>query len=907
MHDGVFKPSLSSKPPSEPPSYEASEAESSTPTRVKSPDRPSLLKTGRSASSVTVQLAQASKLRNQPYKPLKEQQAHIDSLGDNSINALTTFSSGTKTEYFDVLPSFQMFQSILKRNDFEFDEDILGQPPQYGDTTTSPSPPMAELSPQHSSRDIDGVLRSVSGRLEAFNMNELDEEEEEEGRYLFSDNENEDGLQRTPRPRHRSPEIPSGGQSRSNSRHPLGPVTHESYGHSVLDNIDKLPHSRSSPLAIEIFVTKDVPVPSANNELETKLKEYSCGDVVNGYIIITNNSDEEVDFGLFTVSLECTVKAIYQAPESAPNQRQHRILLKKLMKMYDLNASYNYGVIPSSAGIQYGLHEVDTTDGTIMGLPNDRILKANLKYKKFITFKFPEMFLDNSCPHNVLRHTMPPPSFGIDNTAFYDRASTININKALGYGFLNYRGTPVKVRDYAFDDISVSYTIEAKFIDKQHAKDQKVPVDAHDINETSDESKYIISKSSQYFLRFVPDIKAQVNTYSRTYKDFRYETFDTVGIDGMLFGTLVKRATWKFIKFMNSTLEQEIQNALDKREFSGDQIKRKNLFSGINEPDDNAFLRPSVSNLRDRDEEQIQYYMNRKMLSHYQPVEIFGKKKKRLLLTSVKVGVAKLYAQVPDKLISYGAPRLIQRYNDGVESSESLRPMTSSNGFGSLHTVVSNMGELYNRDDESVLKSVKIEIVFDSLESSIRPPSISLIECNMVAWSYRTDYPIPVSFEHDFFYTKPEDEEWKLQTDDVENTKLNLQNLKVLVNRYIDFLKETKTFISQNTYSYLKGLSKLGAKKDSIKEYFQTLLPHSHPHLLNEESWVANQLEQGKIRWTRELEVPLKVLNKHNITLPPSFQSCLVGRLYCLQIVVKFKGADEPANVLTIDVPVLVG
>ena len=53
--------------------------------------------------------------RNVPYKPSKELQKHIDKLGtDVNVNAdLTTSLSGTRTEYFHVLPSFQMFQSTL--------------------------------------------------------------------------------------------------------------------------------------------------------------------------------------------------------------------------------------------------------------------------------------------------------------------------------------------------------------------------------------------------------------------------------------------------------------------------------------------------------------------------------------------------------------------------------------------------------------------------------------------------------------------------------------------------------------------------------------------------------------------------------------------------------------------------
>lgn len=856
------------------------------------------------------------KRKNVPYRPSKELQKHIDGL--DSTPQLTTYSTGTRTEYFDVLPSFQMFQSILKRNDFEFDEDSLGQPPGYGDTShSSPTPPSASPA---GSGDADHVVQSVAERLGDYHLDNdgSDEDENGDGQYLFSDNEDEDGLHRTARPMERlartASRNDSQSHSRSRSRNPNGPVTHESYGHSVLDNIDKLPRARTSPLDIQIFVTKDVPVPNTPHELETKLKEYSCGDIVNGYIIITNKLDKPVDFGLFTVSLEGTVKALFLSSKdpNAPNARKyHKALLKKFLKMYDLNASYNYGVIPNSAGIEYVPYSKDELDGCIMGLPNDRILEPNQRYKKFITFKFPEMLLDNACPHNVLRHTMPPPSFGIDGTAFFDRAALIDVNKALGYGVLNVRGTPVKVRDYAFEDISVSYAIEAKFIDKQHAAKQTAPIFTNDINDPENESKYIISRSAQFFLRFVPDIETQVDTYSRAYRDFHEETFETVGVDGILYLNLTKCSTWEFIRLMNLRIEQEIEAALDKREYNGDDLKRKNLVvrRDVSLGHDDI-KRPSARDVADVCMDERLHYHDLKMIGNHEPVDVFGKKKKRLLLTTVKIGSLKMYVKVPDRLIQYGSPRLLQKYNSGLDtphSSNALSPVNSRDGFTALQPVTSNMGELYNRDEDSVLKSVDIEISFDSLEPSIKPPSISLIEINVVAWSYRTEYPIPVSFEHDFFYTKPHDPTIIVQDDCVQNTKDNLQDLKGIVSHYIEFLKESRTYISQNTYSYLKGLSKLGVKKDTIKDYYQTVTSHTHPALLSDSNWEGSQLNDKQIRWVKRLAIPMKVLNKNSITLPPSFQNCLVGRLYALQIVLKYKGSEDDLNVVRVDVPVLVG
>lgn len=885
--------------PTDPPSYADVESSDSSPSitpitspRNERPMRPSLSQ----STSIT------QEARGQPYRPSPKLQSQIDKLGDSSLS-LSAMTSNTKTEYFDVLPSFQMFQAILKRNDFEFDEDELGSPPIYGEMGDNVRPPT--LSRLEESREIDQLLDHTSTNGETEFGTEVDFNEFE-GQYLFSDNESEDGLQRRSRLR----DIRDITSSRGSSNHPTsrsvtphhGFLNHETYGHSVLDNIDMLPHAKTSPLTIEIYVTKGVPQPNQPCELETKLKEYSCGDYVNGFIVITNNSSEDIDFGLFTVSLECTIKAIFRSPKQL--DRSHTILQKKPLKMYDLNASYNEGAIPSSAGIEYDYLTRDESDGCLIGLPNERVLKAKEKYKKFVIFRFPDMLLDNACPHGVLRHTMPPPSFGLDESAFHKRASMIEVNKALGYGVLNVRGSPIKLKDYCFDDWSVSYAIEAKFIDKLHAKNQKQAVSTTDINNPDSDSKYVVSKSAKFFLRFIPDIKAQVDTYSRTYNLFGHDTFDTVGIDGMLYSKLAKRQTWRFIERMNLTIEQEIQSALDKREFNGDAIKRKNLFDLNTQEHQNRILpSPDLKKNHFFLGDQCASFEKRKVLFNHEGIEVFGKKKKRLLSSISKIGEAALAIAAPDKFITYGSPKLLQKYNDGRKEREALSSQSSLEDTSQLQPVTSHMMGVYNREEKSVMKNLVIELFFRTSDEHTKPPDISLIELSMVAWSYRTDYPIPISFDHDFFYTKEGIAGAVLQNDDVENTKENLLNLKQSVNHFINFLKETKTHISENTYSYLKGLSKMGIKKDTLRGYFQDL----HSSLEFQSDWVAQKVDFNEFVWSKTLNVPLKAVNKNNVTLPPSFQSCLVGRIYNLQVSVKLKGGDETQNVVSMDVPVLVG
>lgn len=895
-------------PPANPPSYEdVRSAFSSLALSASNSAEPSRPPSSLSVSSLR---GAPEKKKNVPYRPTRNLQAQIDKLGE-PLSMLSPLSSGTKTEYFDVLPSFQMFQSILKRNDFEFDEGNLGNPPLYTDESSTNDFRASLLRPEST---VEIHQQNVCNSN--LNFDDSDEYDDAEGRYLFSDTDSEDGLQLRARPR-MSVEHPVrisrslGGRSPSSgprtSASSAQVMTHESFGHSVLDNIDKLPFAKSSPLTINIYVTKGVPVPHKLNALETKLKEYCCGDVVNGYVIITNTLDKDVDFGLFTVSLQGTIKMINTGKNDRGIETIQSYTQKKILKMYDLNASYNETAIPSSAGIEYEAFSRDQYDGCVMGLPDNRILKAREKYKKFITFKFPDMLLDTVCPHGVMRHTMAPPSFGVDTTAFYKRAATIEINKALGYGCLPSKGSPVKVRDYCFKNVSVSYSIKAEFIDKQHTENQSQPVFAEDVNDPKNKSKYIISKSAEFFLRLLPNVKSQVESFSRAYSLFGVETFDTVGIDGVLYGRLSKRETWHFIRHMNSTIEQEIQTALDKREYSGDDLKRKYIKPSLSLHQVGSKIDLTVTpEFHDfLPEFKVREFERKRILFTHKPTRVCIKRKKLLSLVTEDIGECILAVKVPNKLIAYGSPRLIQRYNCGKEDNAIHSVSSRENCNLLLPVSTNNVVELYNRDDETIIKHVEVELWFKPSRDKVALPEVSLVEFNVVAWTYRTNYPITISFEHDFFYTRKDVTGAVIQHDDVENTKENLLQLKNGINLYISFLRQSKTYISQNTFSYLKGLSKLGVKKDLLKEYFQTV-PVQQNNCICEE-WKPQIFANQETLWNKKMRVPLNTINKNNVTLPPSFQTCLVGRVYSLQVKVKLKGSDEHHNFTNIDVPVMIG
>ncbi|CUM50481.1 unnamed protein product [Debaryomyces fabryi] len=916
-HENSPSTSQGSTPSEDPPSYDftisstaSNESLTNAPSPIKRPSS-SIIARGSPSKSQKPQ-------KNIPYRPSDDLKKHSKILSNsNESSLLSPASSNTQTEYFDVLPSFQMFQSILKRDDSQFSENLSVNPPIYGDVTNSSPTPPSGLSPVSSNRDnnLDSMMDSLTERINEYALNNNNDEEN----YIFGEEEQDNNQPN---------------EHLINAENtPI--ASNDTYGETVLDNIDRLPKLNNSPIDIQIYVTKRVPQPNLPNDLETRLKMYSSGDLVNGYIIITNTSDEPVDFGLFVVTLDGTIKTTHTNPNANPLDihKYDKVLIKKFLKMYDLNASYGYTQIPNSAGIEYEAFTKDLHDGCELGLPNERILKPHTKYKKFFTFKFPHKLLDNNCIHDVLPHILPPPSMGIDRTCFYNRGGTIALNKALGYGFLNVRGTPLLTKDYSFENISVSYTIEAKFIDKLNAKNQKDPLSQHEINDPNSLADYVISKNSQYYLRFVPDFKEKYKYYN---EGFHYGTgtFGAIGIDGKLFENFLHLNTWRQIYELNYSIEKEIDSKLAREEFKDQDMKQKNLSIDCTLTDSNIyflnmkehFLQNNCTQFEFNEDQQLR---DEKMIGSKIPVTIYGKKKKKILSSLVRIGELKLHVRVPHKVVPYASPKLLMKYNnENLDDFTTLRTVASTpllSEKNKLASVKSNeltprmsatsstsISDLYNRSESDVLGSVDILLSFVPFDNATKPPQINSIETNLVFWTYNTEFPLPVKLEYDFFYANPDENKSKL-LDDVEITRNNLQSLKDQVYNYIQFLQANKIYISKASYLYLKSIKTLGIKKDTVKEYFKTISNSTNPELLNnEQDWKAKQMPNKNIKWERELKIPLTTINKNNINLIPSFQSCLVGRIYCLQVLVKYKGGggdqDEFAdNIVKIDVPILVG
>lgn len=113
-------------------------------------------------------------------------------------------------------------------------------------------------------------------------------------------------------------------------------------------------------------------------------------------------------------------------------------------------------------------------------------------------------------------------------------------------------------------------------------------------------------------------------------------------------------------------------------EFTADEIKDKNLI--IHDNNNSPLDHLDIKRSGDFDEsEPHRNYIHNKI-----PIEVFGKKKKMILSSLVKIGQLTMYVEVPDQVIPYSSPRLLMKYNNGsrddLTPENSLRPSIKSYG-----------------------------------------------------------------------------------------------------------------------------------------------------------------------------------------------------------------------------------
>lgn len=222
----------------------------------------------------------------------------------------------------------------------------------------------------------------------------------------------------------------------------------------VLNNLHKL-QKIDLPFEVNVTLTKNSLNVGTPYEKENPLRQYYPGEMVYGFITFENKSKVDLPFEMLLVSLEGDI--------GVKHPKTRDIIKKKIVIMYDLEASYNYLPVDTYCN---NCNMYDPRDNTQIGFKS-RVLKPGIIVKKFFKFKIPTFLLDDTCSEQFPEHLKIPPSFGLDIFAFKNGIYDLDVEPHLGYSKLQYPGSPIKVNDYVLPGEFCSYHINVQIIGKK--------------------------------------------------------------------------------------------------------------------------------------------------------------------------------------------------------------------------------------------------------------------------------------------------------------------------------------------------------------------------------------------------------------------------------------------------------
>ncbi|CDH15853.1 uncharacterized protein ZBAI_07640 [Zygosaccharomyces bailii ISA1307] len=212
---------------------------------------------------------------------------------------------------------------------------------------------------------------------------------------------------------------------------------------TIVDDARKL-NTAQAPVMMELHLVK---VSTQSDEKVESLKilnEYTCGDKVQGFVVVHNDSFKPVTFETISLTLEGYVVVV--------NGQTRSRSCRNILKMADTGTDY------SGAQSFVAKTNVDC-------LPEDKVLQPNIKYKRYFEFKVPDRLLDSTCPNGEISHYGLPPSLGLDKHHKCFKYRDLMINNFLGYARANERGSPIWAADFA-QDLSISYAVKAVLVGK---------------------------------------------------------------------------------------------------------------------------------------------------------------------------------------------------------------------------------------------------------------------------------------------------------------------------------------------------------------------------------------------------------------------------------------------------------
>lgn len=623
---------------------------------------------------------------------------------------------------------------------------------------------------------------------------------------------------------------------------------------TILANIHRLPdltktdNSTKDKLIIKIQFTEKIGQIGVEPTLIDPSKhEYRQGDFLHGYVRITNISDKPIPFDMFYVVFEGAI--IHLKSENGILDTTTPQTVYKHLSMLDLFASWLYSNIDRLVTDNGNPHdwcegEHDPVDNTELSINVQREFEPHITYKRFFTFRVPQSLLDDTCDmHNLTKHTEVPPSIGVPRNLI--PPSVLLAQKQL------------QIRDLSFVDTSLGYSVDARVIGKGSE---------YDFSPAS--NSYVIAAHDSCPIRIIPDPHPE-NYYNRND---------------------VLRESRLFYRAFVDSVSAKIQEGHELRAVPRGQ---REDFVALSPAPSRESAAETASKLR-------------------QLYKAAGSTIKKNVISSRKAFQDEMcQCMVPFKKKSLTGASRVQGIVSLATPREEYRAFYVPPG--AFQDDFIPFDPKYNHITIPLELSYFMEMG-TSLSGKPTMPEIKSIAAELVVLSIRTPKDhIPVEINHDMCFRDQQIDSKKMPPENFNN---------IVIQPFQKFLKEATSLIKElgsdgyrfetQMYRDIRSLAKLQTKyinlvvpdtehRFSTKSSTSTGLYRS----LKDISWTKEETVKDGILYSKNFDLTFDLAKSQlkgesddhkkrfdNLTLVPSFQTCLFLRVYYLRITVKLVSGD---------------
>lgn len=609
-----------------------------------------------------------------------------------------------------------------------------------------------------------------------------------------------------------------------------------------IPNLAKTDNPISHQLQIETFVTKEVCQKGIKPEIiDPSLQEFKQGDFIHGYVNFLNTSDVPISFEMVYVVFEGVIVTLENKNGYIDTER--RRITFKFLNMLDLFASWSFSNIDrlvTDNGDPYDWceGETDPIDNTLLAMDLQRLFMPGITYKRFFTFRIPEKLLDDACE-------------------FHDISSHTEVPPTLGAPRFSIPPSQLlaskdfQIKDLGLVDTSISYSVNARVIGK-----------ASDYKYNTPKDQYVVANEDSRSIRVVPKISPLIS-YNRAIMDQESELFYKAFVDSVrekisLGQELIQLPSEKRLDFISLTPTSSRNSQ---------RAKTRQLYDIA----DRAMKNSLKNNSKSETESSYRY------LGAY--------KKKTLTGLSKVLGIISLSTPKKQYKIDYIPPLKYQ----------------TKTSYKSRIDIPMELSYYIEGDSKSL-------------------PEVKSIHAELIVLTLRTQkHFIPLNISHDMCFS---DEEIDTKKKDAATFDT------IVVNQFKDYLKDITHLIKKigndlirletQLFRDIKSLATTTSKykhlvinDSNIQIVSKSETGHGVYNKLNSMPWKQETIQEKKTLHTKKFELQLDLRDyqvkgserqNEQLTLVPSFQTCILARLYYTRVILKLTNGDS----LFVHVPVII-